>query len=367
VISPSLVDVYLRQARASGPVLVLVLVLALLPACRPAPPQRLAGPQLQRATRLLLGSPVTVTTVAAGAAEQERAARLAVEALEEVRRVEGAAAAASRTLRQVQRAAGHAPVHLGEDLFRLFTLALRQAGSTGGAYDPTLGALHELYCGGGRPTPAALKAQLASSGYGHVRLTPQPPGFVGTVSLKHAGMRVDLDELWRPYAVDRAAQVLAGGGLGDFLVEAGSVAVATGARPDGPWRISVDDPGREGDWLARLVVKKGAVAVAGTAPAGSAAGAGCVGLTVDPRTGLPATGVARAVVLAPDAVGATALARAVVAAGPDAGATLLQRLEREGIVAAAAGPVWISDGLRRMAVLHAAAPAHRAEAGPPDR
>jgi thiamine biosynthesis lipoprotein len=332
-------------------VLGVALVLAAAPACRRAPPPRPAGPQLQRATRLLLGAPVTVTVVAVGPAEQERAGRLAAEALEEVRRVEGAAAAAPRTLQQVQRAAGHAPVHLGEDVFRLLTLALRQAEQSGGAYDPTAAGLRDLQCGG-KPAPAALKAQLAVVGHGHVKLTPQPPGFVGTVSLKHAGTRLDLEELWRPYAVDRAAQVLAAGGLEDFLGESGGAAVARGARPDGPWRVAVDDPAREGEWLARLFMKSGAVAVAGPGPAGPGGPAPCA-LTVDPRTGAVASGVARAAVLAPDAVGAAALARAVVAAGPQAGPALLQRLGREGIVAPASGAVWVSDGLRQSSVLRA--------------
>ncbi|MBI5481252.1 MAG: FAD:protein FMN transferase [Deltaproteobacteria bacterium] len=355
-------DVYRRQPRVAG--LVLALALAAVPACRRAPPPQPAGPQLQRATRLLLGSTVTITAVAAGPAEQERAARLAAEALDEVRRVEGAAAAAPRTLQQVQRAAGQAPVHLGEDLFRLLTLALRQAETTGGAYDPTVGALRELYCNGARPTPAALKTQLGLVGHGHVRLTPQPPGFVGTVSLKHAGMRLDLDELWRPYAVDRAAQVLAHGGLEDFLVESVSVAAAKGARPDGPWRVSVDAPGNEAEWLARLFMKTGAVAVVDTMAVGRPASAGCAGVTVDPRTGLLAGGVGRAVVVAPDAVGAAALARAVVAAGPQAGPALLQRLGREGIVAPTSGPVWVSDGLRRAAVLRASDQARPGDAAP---
>jgi FAD:protein FMN transferase len=328
------------------------LVLAVVPACRRAPPPRPVEPQLQRATRLLLGSTVTVTVVAAGAAEQERAARLATEALEEVRRVEAAVEAAPRTLQQIRRSAGYAPVHLGEDLFRLLTQALRVAEASGGAYDPTLGPLRDLYCDGARPTPAARKTQLALVGHRHVKLAPQPPGVVGTVSLKQAGMRVDLDELWRPYAVDRAAQVLTAGGLEDFLVQAGSAAVAKGARPDGPWRISVDDPAREGEWLARLFMKSSAVAVGG-APAGG----GCAGLVVDPVTGLLPGGVARAVVLAPDAVSAAALARAVVAAGPEAGPALLRKLDREGIVVRTAGPVWVSDGLLRAAVLRATAAA----------
>jgi thiamine biosynthesis lipoprotein len=357
-----LVDVYPRPSRAVG--LALALALAALPACRRPPPPKPAGPQLQRATRLLLGAPVTITTVTVGAPEQERAARLAAEALDEVRRVERAAAAAPRTLHQVQRAAGQAPVHLGEDLFRLVTLALRQAEATGGLYDPTVGPLRDLHCGGARPTPAALKTHLGRVGHGQVRLTPQPPGFVGTISLKHAGMRVEVDEMWRPYAVDRAAQVLAAGGLEDFLVESGAVAVARGARPDGPWRVSVDDPGREGEWLARLFMRTGAAAVAGAAPAGGPPGAGCAGVTVDPRTGLPTTGVARAAALAPDAVAAAALARAVVVAGPEGGRALLQRLGREGIVVPPAGPVWVSEGLRRAAVLRAEGSAPPAASAP---
>jgi FAD:protein FMN transferase len=346
-----------------APWLVLALALALAPACRRPPPPRTTGPQVQRATRMLLGSTVSVSVVAAGTGEQERASRLAAEALEEVRRVEGAAMAAPRTLQGVHLAAGHAPVHLGEDLFRLLTLALRQAELAGGAYDPTAGVLRNLYCGGAHPTPAALKAQLGLVGRDHVKLTPQPPGYVGTVSLKHAGVRLDFDELWRPYAVDRAAQVLAAGGLEDFFVEAGSAAAAKGARPDGPWRVSVDDPAHDGEWLARLFMKTGAVAVAGATPTGPSPGAGC-GVTVDPRTGLVAGGVVRAAVVAPDAVGAAALARAVVAAGPQAGPALLQRLGREGIVVPATGPVWVSDGLRHAAILRASDAARPAASAP---
>jgi thiamine biosynthesis lipoprotein len=316
--------------------------LAALAACQPPAPGR-AEPQLVRAGRALLGATVTVSITARDRSQAEPAARAALGALGEARRVEDAATAAGPLLAQVRRTAGRGTVQLPEDLFRLTSQALRVAALTGGAYDPTAGAVRELFEGGRAPAPAALRARLPLVGWKQVQLTPQPPGFVGTVALGHTGARLDLEELWRPYAVDRAAQHLAEAGLTDFLVEAGGVAAGRGAGPHGPWRVGVADPAREGEWAARLFLKGGALAVVGAAGASR----------VDPRTGQPQPGLDAVAVLGPDALTAAAVGEAVMALGPREGAALVDRLGLRAVYCAPPGAT-VSAGLRDEAILRAA-------------
>ncbi|HEY3359149.1 MAG TPA: FAD:protein FMN transferase, partial [Polyangia bacterium] len=265
----------------------LLLPVAALAACSSPRPPSAAEPQVVRATRSLFGATVAVSVTARDRGEVERAQRSVLAALGEARRVEDAMTAGGPLLAQVGRTAGR-PVDLPEDLFRLTTHALRLAELTGGAYDPTAGPVRELYANGRAPAAAALHARLALVGAKQVRLTPRPPGFVGTVALGRAGMTLEVDPLWRPYAVDRAAAHLAQSGIADFLVDAGTAAAARGAAPRGAWRVGVADASREGAWAARLFLKDAGMAVAAR-PACPAAAA-CPP-PVDPRTGVPAAGL----------------------------------------------------------------------------
>jgi thiamine biosynthesis lipoprotein len=119
----------------------------------------------------------------------------------------------------------------------------------------------------------------------------------------------DLDGVVKGWAADRAARVLAEGGLQNFCLNAGGDVAVAGSPGDGrPWHVAVRSPESATDLLAVLEVTDGGVATSGAYERGAH--------IVDGRTGAVATGLRSATVVADDLTTADLLATAVFALGP---------------------------------------------------
>ena len=196
--------------------------------------------------------------------------------------------------------------------------ALRIAAETGGAYDPTLGALVDLWGFGPGPAllrppaPRAIDAALHTCGWQRLMLAPD-----GAVR-QPGGLRLDLSSIAKGYAVDLVAARLAAHGFIHTLVEIGGELAGQGVKPDGtPWWVGIDH--RSGPTAAAPDI---AVALHGLAIATSGIERAVVldgrrhAHTLDPKTGAPLTGgVVRATVLAPSCMEADAYATAFMVMG----------------------------------------------------
>jgi thiamine biosynthesis lipoprotein len=122
--------------------------------------------------------------------------------------------------------------------------------------------------------------------------------------------RLDPSALVKGWAVERAAQRLADGGIADLCITAGGdVATRGSAAPGRPWRIGIQHP-LDRTALAAVVQAPGgafAVATSGAYERGAH--------IVDPATGVPPTGVLSVTVTGPDLGLADAYATAAFAMG----------------------------------------------------
>ena len=162
----------------------------------------------------------------------------------------------------------------------------RVRGETGGAFDVTVGARAKI---APRPGLAPL----------------DPSGFV------------------KGWAVERAVERLEAAGATRLCINAGGDVLVRG-RPDddNKWRVGIQHPW-ERDKIAVVVgVADGAVATSGRSERGDH--------VIDPRTGLPATGLASATVIGADLARADALATAAIAYG-SIGAEWLRGVAAMGI------------------------------------
>jgi thiamine biosynthesis lipoprotein len=64
----------------------------------------------------------------------------------------------------------------------------------------------------------------------------------GTAFLTRKGMRAHLGGIGKGYAVDRAAAIMRGRGLQDFMIQSGGDLYVAGRRGDRPWRAGIQDP-----------------------------------------------------------------------------------------------------------------------------
>lgn len=145
---------------------------------------------------------------------------------------------------------------VSETTAQIVQIALDVAQKTGGAFDPTVAPLVDLYRFGPNKAPLVQfpsDEQIAklreNVGYDklEVRAEPEPALRKSVPSLT-----LDLSGVAKGFAVDRVAQALDQAGLPDYLVEVGGETrcggkktrfnFETNALEDAPWRIGVEAP-----------------------------------------------------------------------------------------------------------------------------
>lgn len=129
------------------------------------------------------------------------------------------------------------------DMVVLMAAAAKAWRDSGGAFDPTVQPLWNLYAGHFRqpaadpagPPQAAIDAALDKVGWHHVRFDAQ------AISFARPGMALTFNGIAQGYVTDRIAALLARAGMRNVLVDMGEIA-ANGPRADGKsWRIGLPD------------------------------------------------------------------------------------------------------------------------------
>jgi thiamine biosynthesis lipoprotein len=132
---------------------------------------------------------------------------------------------------------------------------------TGGAFDPTVKPLIDLFeaSGTGAPDEADVRAALALVGAGGVRFSDR------RIDLARDGMGLTLDGVAKGYIVDRMSQRLAAAGAANHLVNAGGDIRTRGERAPGrPWKIAIEDPAKKSNYPDVIRLRDGAVATSGS-------------------------------------------------------------------------------------------------------
>ncbi len=134
------------------------------------------------------------------------------------------------------------------DMVGLLKTSLLFAGITGGAFDPTVQPLWQLYADhfssqtpdSNGPSPRKLAEALAKVGHAGLLVGDD------RIALTRRGASITLNGIAQGYATDRAVERLRQAGLSTTLVNIGEIR-AIGTRPEGtPWRVGLADPDRPG-------------------------------------------------------------------------------------------------------------------------
>lgn len=215
-------------------------------------------------------------------------------------------------------------VDLPPDLTDLLDLALRIGRETGGLFDIAMGGLTEAWGFGaarGRTRPDRMRAPARRPAATQAELELD---VANCRARKHAALTLTLDGIAKGHAVDAMAATARAMGLTQALFGLDGELCALGTRPDGrPWGVAVEHP----DPARRAA--RGIIEIADTALASSGdyrhfvvVGGRRVGHTMNPRSGLPAQGVAAVSVLADSCARADAWATALMILPPEAGLPL---------------------------------------------
>jgi thiamine biosynthesis lipoprotein len=241
---------------------------------------------------------------------------------------------------EINRRAADEPVAVEPRLFALLERALRLFRETAGAYDITSGPLSRAWGfarrAGAVPTEAELETARRLVGGEKVVLDPA----AHTIRFTEPGVEINCNSIGKGYALDRAAEMLAGRGPPNFLWHGGRSSVlargtgrpaapppsdAAGSPPSSGWAIGVGHPLRPERRLAEIMLFDEAAGTSGAGYQFFRHEGKRYGHILDPRSGRPAEGVFSVTVVAPTAAEADALSTAFYVMGFDAAADYCAR------------------------------------------
>ncbi len=223
-------------------------------------------------------------------------------------------------------------------VFAVFAHALDLARETGGAYDPTVAPLIELWGFGVTaaarsepPLAADIERARANVGWQRIELDP-----IEHRARQPGGMGMDVSSLGPGHAIDRIGARLREHGVSVFLIELGGEMLAAGHKPSGEsWRVAVEPAMTDADGRAYydtvIALDDIAAGSSGDYRVGFEHAGRRYSHTLDARSGAPVTHDGAGVTaLAETAMQADALAAALMVLGPVEG----MRFARERKLAA---------------------------------
>lgn len=229
--------------------------------------------------------------------------------------------AASRLARFNRAAAGSWHV-LPSGFFHVLAAGVGIARATGGAFDPAIGAMVDLWGFGPGPArlepPAEAEIAAARARSGWERLELDAPA---RRARQPGGLALDLSGIAKGHAVDRVAALLAARGFGHVLVEIGGELKGLGVRPDGqPWWVAVEAPPGIALPETRVALHGLAIATSGDYRRFFDHGGRRYAHSLDPRIGRPvANDLASVTVVHEECLRADAFATALLVMGREEG------------------------------------------------
>jgi len=231
------------------------------------------------------------------------------------------------------------PFQTSEAFAQVVGTALELSASTGGAFDPTLNPLLNLWgFGSGSdneedkvPSDAQIAKAKKLTGWRKLHADEKTSSLWKSIP----GLQLDLGAIAKGYGVDTVGRLLDQEGYAEWFVEIGGEVAARGTNPDGvPWRIGIQFPTTNPvvDRLQGILnLSQGAVATSGDYRSYIQQDGTLYSHILDPRSGRAVlSDTASVTVAAPDCMHADGIATALFVMGADEGlAWVEQRPEVE--------------------------------------
>jgi FAD:protein FMN transferase len=249
----------------------------------------------------------------------------------------------------INRNAGITPVRVSQETFDLIERSLRISHITQGAFDISYGSVDKRLWNFDAhmqrlPDKELAKKMVRLINYRNILLDKDHL----TVFLKENGMRIGFGGIGKGYAAERAKAVMRQMGAGSGVVNASGDLTAWGYQPDGmPWTIGVSNPDAPEQVVAYLNVTDMALATSGNYEKYILIDGKRYSHTINPRTGLPVTGIKSVTIICPNAEVADAMATPVMIMGTKAGMHMINQIEHiEAIIIDDDNKVYKSDHIK---------------------
>ncbi|RJP20832.1 MAG: FAD:protein FMN transferase [Candidatus Abyssobacteria bacterium SURF_5] len=229
---------------------------------------------------------------------------------------------------KVNRLAAHEPVAVGQDFLNVLTASRIYFDMTGGAFDPSIKPLMDVWKEAKREnrTPAETDLRRAADLANLSNVTVDRSS--QTVRFLKEGMALDFGGIAKGYAADRAIEILKTHGIERAILDAGGNFYALGTPLKKPhWEAGVRHPLVHERVIIRFPVSDAGVATSGSYERFFEIGGKKYSHIINPETGQPVEGMLSATVVAEDALSADALSTSVFVLGQQDGMRLIEELE----------------------------------------
>jgi FAD:protein FMN transferase len=230
---------------------------------------------------------------------------------------------------KVNQNAGIAPVQVDREMFDLVERAQRISNLTQGAFDLTYGSIDKRLWNFDTtmtqlPSVETLKKSVRLINYRNVILDAEKC----TIFLKNQGMRIGFGGIGKGYAAEMAKNCLQKLGVNAGIINASGDLCAWGTQPnDKAWTIGIADPESKMKAFSEFELRDSAVATSGNYEKYAIIGGKRYSHTIDPKTGMPVSGIKSVTILAPNAELADALTTPVMVMGIKVGLHLINQIK----------------------------------------
>ncbi len=253
------------------------------------------------------------------------------EAIAEIRRIEALLTTFSddSQTNQINQQAGIQPVKVDKEVFDLIKRSLKISELTQGAFDITYGSIDKSLWNFDLSMKALPDAETARKSvrlinYKNVLLDES----ASTVFLKEKGMRIGFGGIGKGYAAEKAKMLMISKGVKSGIVNASGDLSTWGSQPNGnAWTVGIADPNAQHNIFSSLKISNIAVATSGNYEKFVVINGKKYSHTIDPKTGLPVSGIKSVTILSPNAELADAMATPIMVMGVKVGLNLINQMQ----------------------------------------
>ena len=251
-------------------------------------------------------------------------------AIEEIRRIEKLLTTFSEESQtnHINQNAGIQPVKVDQEIFDLIERSLRISSITDGYFDISYGGIDKSFWNFDRemkqlPDPELIKEHLKLVNYQNILLNRENQ----TVFLKEKGMRIGFGGIGKGYAAEMAKRLLQKRGVASGIVNASGDLTTWGNQADGkPWTIGIADPENAQQPFSYMNITDMAIATSGNYEKFVVIGGKKYSHTINPKTGMPVSGVKSVTIFCPNAEIADAMATPVSIMEIDAALNMINQI-----------------------------------------
>ena len=229
---------------------------------------------------------------------------------------------------QINSNAGIQPVVVSRETFELIKRSIRISKVTQGAFDITYGSIDKRLWNFDQemtalPDDITARQMVRLINYRNITLNEEDC----SVFLRVRGMRIGFGGIGKGYGADRAKMIMKEQGVESGVVNASGDLNAWGLQPDGKkWTIGIANPDASHHIFSYLNISDLAVATSGNYEKFIMIDGKKYSHTINPRTGLPVTGIKSVTIITSFAEIADAMATPVTIMGVYTGLDLINQM-----------------------------------------